>query len=565
MVVENSSKAELRFKNPGLLLLVVLGFVFWGVGFLDLLGHGSAEPTILGRYSLPFLIFIILYGCTIVIWFALFFNSNLLLRVAGLVEVIQGDIRLALAAFGGMGIAFWIIFEWDRWTRLPGLQFAALGLMMMAFLILLFANWNNRTDSQKWRPWIAYPLFALLALEVLIQVMAWLGVLPGVHRIGGNFYPYERIYYNGEGFFRNDFANRYGLYFPDHRLEDDRKRVLILGGSYIRAIPVEPEQQFSALLTNLTNQADTDPDGSFEFIPVGMPGFGLSPFLYEDVIAELPNLIEIDEIIIMVHLGDDFQSPTPSHNAVRYNVGESGKFVVHPEDARLRHDLTHYYLRSYLSFQIVETLRSNYLTPKVLGNIILGRDGMSGNDENPFGSTVVDFPRMVGFVTDTYDVTEPGHAGIKTTGTEVIPQGNNFIFAQGRRAESQEALLIFESILATAQEIALSKNIQIRLVTVPVFPRAFYDSYRSGSWKPQLGEYDLFLPERAIVDIATSHGIPVLPMGEYMLEDQLTVDEVRELYRPIEQGFFTQQGHGYYAEAIYTCFYSEPIHSACHR
>ena len=35
MVVENVDGTELKFKNPGRLLLVVIGFLFWAVGFID--------------------------------------------------------------------------------------------------------------------------------------------------------------------------------------------------------------------------------------------------------------------------------------------------------------------------------------------------------------------------------------------------------------------------------------------------------------------------------------------------------------------------------------------------
>lgn len=562
MVVDKSSDTELRFKNPGLLLLVVLGFVFWGVGFLDLLGHTSAEPTVFGRYSLPFFIFIILYGCTIVIWFALFFNSSLLLRVAGLVGVIQGDIRLAIAAFGGMGFAFWIIFEWDRWTRLPGLQFGAFGLTMLAFLILLFANWNKRTELQKWRLWIAYPLFVLMVLEGVIQIMAWLVVLPGVHRIGGDFYPYERIYYNGEGFFQNDFANRYGWNFLDARLDDRKKRILIVGGSYVQALPIPPEKQFGVVLSENINQHQTDMAMQVEIVSIGMPGFGLSPFLYEDSITEFPNTIKFDEIIVMFHLGDDFQSPSMSNNPIIYSVSETNEVEVNPDHLKLRHDLTHYFLRSYLSFQLVETVRSNYLTPKVIDGLLYD---WSGERWEVVGSTgdELNFPRLVGFVNDTYTFTEPSHAGIRSTDLKIIPGGNNFMFIQDRNKGVDEAIAIAGSMLATANEIAIANGITLRVVTIPLFPEEFYNTYQSGDWGPIIDKFDLLLPERALIEIAEKNNIPILPMGQYMLKDQLTAEQIKALYLSNNLGSLSPEGHDYFANALYMCFYSNNVNPIC--
>jgi hypothetical protein len=557
MVVENVNGTELRFKNPGSLLLIVFAFVFWGVGFLDLLGHKSAEPDLFGLYSFPLFIFIVIYGCSIVIWFALFFNANLLTWVSGRIQDVQKNTRLAILSFLGLGVALWVIFEWDRWARLPGLQFAAFGLLVLAFLILLFANWREGSAVQPWRRIIAYPLFILVALEALVQAAAWLGFLPGRFTIGGDFYPYERIYYNQTGV-HSGFANRYGLYFPDEDLANAEKRILVVGGSFVQSIQTRPEQQFGERWEELVNQDVTERSRQTEVIPIGMPGFGPSPFLYEDSISELPTILDIDEMVIVFHLGDDFQSPADGATPIRYTVEDSG-IAVHPEDARLRHDLTHYYLRGYMSLQLVETFRSNYLTPKVLSAWLQSRsDRTASASSDPEGGQ---FPRQVGFVTDMYDVTEPGHAGIKTTDLKVIPGGNDFMFTHN--LEMEEATLIADGLLAKAQEIARDRGIPLRIVTVPEFPEQFFELYAGGTWEPQVGDYDLFLPERALVEIAEKHGIPILPMGQYMLADGLNSEQIRLLFLPGVSVGFTPEGHAYFAQAIHSCFYSAEESDLC--
>ena len=558
MVVEQVG-TELRFKNPASLLMVVLGFAFWGVGFLDLLGHKSAEPDVFGLYSWPFFILVILYGLTMSVWFALFFNSDLLMRVTERVRFIQSNMPLALISLAGLALALFLIFEWDRWSRLPGLQFAAFGLVVLSILILLFANWDTARTEQRWRAYVIYPLLVLVAVEVLLQVMARFGALPGALTIGGDFYPYERVYYNQAGL-SNASANRYGWYLPDVKLDYSKKRILVVGGSYVQSLQTRPEQQFSVLLSRQVNAAEADPSSRVEVIPLGMPGFGLSPFLYEAPVTEVPRMLASQEMIVMFHLGDDFQSPVKEHNAIAYEVGDSNEVQVEPQDAGWRHDLTHYYLRGFLSIQLVESVRSNYLTPKVIDGLLRGNGGESRTSAVP--GNELDFPRLVGSVTDTYSIREPGHAGIKTTDLQVFAGGNNFMFVQGGNEDRDKAILIADNLLRHAQEIARSTGTRIRLVTVPEFPDGFFVA-SSGKWEPVVGQFDFLLPERELIDIAAKYDIPILPMGQYMLADGLTPEQIRALYLPNAVGGLTPQGHEYFADAIYSCFYAETSHSIC--
>ena len=555
MVVENVDGTELRFKNPGRLLLVVIGFLFWAIGFIDLIGHTSAEPDLFGLYSLPFFVLIILYGSTIVIWFLLFFNSKLLSRIADGVRYIQNHTWLAISTFILIGIALWVIFEWDRWARLPGLQVSAFGLVILSGMIILFANWNESKDQQKWRKVTAYPLVALVAIEVVFQLVAWSGLLPGKHIIGGDFVPYERIYNNVEGF-RNDFANRRGWTFPDFEMDDEKKRILVVGGSFVQAVQVGPEQQFSSHLSNLINNTQAEINPQSEIIAIGLPGFGPTPFIYRDALIEIPEIMAYDEIVVLYHMGDDFQSPVMEDNAILYRIGENNEVEVHQDYARIRHDLTHYYLRGYLAFQIVETLRSNYLTPKVVAGFFSAQNAEAESSE-------FNFTRQVGFVTSNYTLNEPGHAGIKSTDQNIIPQGNNFLFTDLQSKGFQDAMIITDSILKTAQEITSASGVALSIVTVPVFPGEFYSTYQGDNWQPQVGDFDLFAPELALLDIAEKYNIPVLPMGMYMLQNKLSVEEISNLYLDNGVGHFTPEGHAYFAEAINRCFYSGEELASC--
>ena len=561
MVVEDAGNKDLKFKNPERLLLVVVAFIFWSVGFIDLIGHTSADADIFGMYSLPFFIFIILYGCTIVIWIALFISPKLLSRVVDGIRYIQSKTWLAFTVLAGAGVTLWVILEWDRWSRLPGLQLSVFALVILAAAILIFSGWREHSRKQWWRKLIAYPLLALIAVEAVIQAVALVGMLPGTHRIGGNFAPYERVYHNQEGF-RNDVANRYGWYFPDYSLNDNNKRILILGGSFVQALQVPPEQQLSTHLSTLIDQHRNETAIQTDVISIGVPGFGPSPYLYQELLAELD--LGVDEIIVLFHLGDDFQSPSPAVNPIVYVIDEAGGIDVDPADERLRHDLTHYYFRGFLSFQLVETLRSHYLTPKVI-------NGLAGNWINDAQATInaglvegeFNFPRSMGSVVDSFALTESSHAGIRSTALTTIPGGNNFVFKKSQSDGFHESVAIAGSILEDAHNFATANDIAFHVVTIPVFPRAFYNRFQADNWEPDLGDYDLFLPEKALLEIAGAKGISMLPMGQYMYQAKLDVDAIRQLYYSDGQGNFTPAGHAFFANAIYDCFYANADSDAC--
>jgi hypothetical protein len=361
---------------------------------------------------------------------------------------------------------------------------------------------------------------------------------------------------------RNDFANRYGWTFPNFELDEENKRILIVGGSFVQAMQVLPEQQVGVLISELINQGSAEDDLQTEVISIGLPGFGLSPFLFDEVIQP-PNILDYDELIIFFHLGDDFQSPVQAHNAIEYSIADDDSAEVNPGDARLRHDLTHYYLRGFLSFQPVETIRSNYLTPQVISILLGNQTKPAQANVSPSQNSESRLDRLVGYVTSSYAITETGHAGIKSTGVDLIPGGNNFIFMQTEGEEVNNAVLIAGSMLENAQEIARANDITIRIVTIPVFPDSFFDTYQSGAWEPQVGDLDLFSPEDALIQIADELEIEILPMGKQLVADRLTVEQIKSMYYSNGQGQLTPQGHDYFASAVFKCFFSDPASQLC--
>lgn len=554
MVVEKAEGNELRFKNPEQLLVVVVGFVFWGVGFLDLLGHTSADATVFGLYSLPFFVFIILYGVTGLFWIALFVSPPFMARVLTVVGKIQSNKWLVAITFIGLAGALWLIVEWDRWARLPGLQFSAFALTILAIAVLLFSGWREHSSDQRWRKIIAYPLLALVIIEIFVQLLAYFSVLPGTYTIGGDFAPYEKIYYNEEGF-RNGYANRYGWTSAHSELNDENKRILFIGGSQVQALQLPAEQQMNTRLEDLINAETAEDAQQSEIVPIGLAGFGLSPFLYELLFVELPTIIDFDEVVVFWHLGNDFQAPSPTSDALIYAIKENGKADVLPEQAQLRHDLGHYYTRGFTSFQPVETIRGNYLTPRVLAALFSGE---KQDQASPF-----DIARQQGFVNDRYTLTEPGSPGIRGTDVAIIPDGNNFMFMQDGSEVIDEAITIAGSMLEISQKVLSEQGITLRIVTLPVFPQAFYDEFAGNEWQAEIGDYDLLLPEKALIDLATDNDISILPMGQYLMADGLSAEKIQSLFYQNGLGHLTPEGHAYFAQAIYNCFYAPTGNDAC--
>jgi hypothetical protein len=52
-------------------------------------------------------------------------------------------------------------------------------------------------------------------------------------------------------------------------------------------------------------------------------------------------------------------------------------------------------------------------------------------------------------------------------------------------------------------------------------------------------------------------------MGMYMLQNKLSVEEISNLYLDGGVGHFSPEGHTYFADAIYRCFYSGEELAAC--
>ena len=123
--------------------------------------------------------------------------------------------------------------------------------------------------------------------------------------------------------------------------------------------------------------------------------------------------------------------------------------------------------------------------------------------------------------------------------------------------EAEHALEIATGLIAAYHAVLQDNDMTIRIVTIPAFPMRFYEQYQGTDWSSDIGDYDLLLPEQVLVDFADESGIDLLPMGTYMKTAGLSVDEIQGLYFKDGTGHFTPEGHEFFANAIYACFYSD--------
>jgi hypothetical protein len=132
---------------------------------------------------------------------------------------------------------------------------------------------------------------------------------------------------------------------------------------------------------------------------------------------------------------------------------------------------------------------------------------------------------------------------------------NPAAFAVNPSPEAREALAILLAQLGQCKAVCDSHGMKFRLVTIPAFPKIFYDSQHGRDWTMHIGDYDYFGPERAVTAWARARGIPVVSIGEYIQQKKLDVDEIRSLYFSGGTGHLTVKGHAFCAQAIYENFY----------
>jgi hypothetical protein len=282
-----------------------------------------------------------------------------------------------------------------------------------------------------------------------------------------------------------------------------------------------------------------------------MPGFGPGLYLSLTRLEHAIQVFEPNEIIVFFNLGSDFQATTQPSGYDLYYLLEDGHARIHDDSYKYEHDLKHLIVDGYDPLGNAATLvSSHWLTPKIVRQWLTGQAQAARPDGNEY-----DIPGFKGVVAKTRRLDQT-HNIIDAVDLVPVPGKNNFMFETGGSQRAEEALAVAKSWLHLANDFAEIKGVDLKIVTIPAFPPAFYTKFQGREWQPQLGPYDLFKPERALHEFAESKGIPFLSMGQWLAEQGVPVEEIQSLYFEDGLGHLTANGHAYFAETTFSCFYA---------
>lgn len=538
-----------KLDAPEFLLFMVVTFMLWSVGLVDLLAHTANDPAsaVIGPYTRAMATILVAYGLLFIVWLAVLLFPRSHLYAVHILTRIQSRWWLATSLLLVFVIIGWTIFTWSQWQAFPGLRTAVFFWMLLVSAVLILSGWRKQINFQPWRRFILIPVVCVLLLEGTLQLLLFTNQLPASAYFNfGLFAPYGRIFQNREGI-TYATTNNFGWYYPDFELNKERT-VLLLGDTFVQALQISPEQHMGVHLQSLISDSE---EGDTEVIALGMPGFGPGLYLSITRLVDMVNQFDPDEVVLLFHLSDDIQVvDNPVGYDLYFILDENGDPQIHVDQVKAVHELKHYILSGYSNdIDPLKTIRSHFLTSKVFSL----QTAYAGAQVS---SSDMDMPSTRGTVVD-YEVRSPKFTEIQRTGLASTPGASNFIFESEQSEAAYNAMQIAIGHIRLAREYLASRGVSLRLVTIPAFPQAFFTQDPKERWSAQMAGYDLLLPENSLTEFARGQGIPFVAMGRY-LQQHMTVGEIDSLYFEQGQGHFTPAGHQYFAQAIYDCFYSQP-------
>ena len=504
------------------IIALTLIIMFWTGGWVNLLAFESFDPIIFGRYSITFFAILVLYTLGFVFWFWLVFSLDALDRMKRLIAYIQQTLLLFLLCLVGIIVIVGSMFFIDWWATFPLVEANVLMIMLIFILLILFTKPKQDMPMQLWRKITIVLLAVFFLLEVILQVMAFLRILP-FDTLSGLTTPYGRIYQSDQGFV-NSQTNSNGWYYPEFRLEDDSYRIIINGDSYVAATQISLESHFGQLIeTNLENVISSS---NYEVIVQGQLGFStemyLSPLLY----ASLWEPLEPNEIIVFLHLANDINvdSLEMGDPVVKYARGVTP--YVDLMDFDSWHTNAHITIAGVDAGHPVRTIYSNSLLLNAIGIYF-------------------------------FNQSSPVHPLQTNSSSEDAPFGSASMLFQ--EPLSEQAVLELDRVALEIEVFAdfmAEIDIQVRLVTLPYFPNQFYETYAGTEWDTQIGDYDLLLPDEVLISGAQVNNISYLSVGQWMMNDNLDVATIQSFFFNEGTGYLTENGHQYIAEIMFDCLYA---------
>lgn len=538
MTANRLDTLEERIEKPGYLLFLVLVLLLLIVGLVDLIDYVGEEPVIFGLYSIRYFLLLVAYTIFTLFWASLLFRPNDDRLFRRVLDALQKRPWLAIVALALILAANVVLIRASvtiegAVVTLPAFQIVVLVLSLLAAGLILFYKWDAGDRPQRWRKVILAIVGVVVAIELVMQLLAFLGVLRTdltTTRSIDYYSPYNRVYQTEEGF-ANGITNNYGRYAPEFELLPDSYRIAVVGDSFVEGLQVAKEEQFGHLMeqrlvANGTGEAS-------EVLQVGYPDLGPGIYLSTWMTEVMNQELSPNEAIVFFDLGNDFQTVDEAGLGYPYYYfDEDGSLVLELKyEYRDFHEAEHYVYRGYKGFQPVLILKTNFLTARLLGNAF---DNLLGRDEVPMPA---------------YD----GRTNFQ------IPRPIEAVFNEESGAD---ALEIAAAQVGMARDLFAKDGVAVKWVTNPAFTPAFFEQ---DTWNAMLGQSDLLLPERRLQEAAEQAGVPFLGLGAYMAAQGLAPSDVQALYFKDGLGHLTPAGHAFVAEAIYECFYAQtvPVEAGC--
>ncbi len=526
MTVEKLDSLEERIQKPGYLLLLVVVLLFLIVGFVDLINHVSRNPIVFGRYSVLYFTVPVMYAFVMLAWASLLLRPNDDRRLKKTLDFIQFHPLLAVAILVAIGLTFTGILVPDQpihglSIEFPALQATIFVTLLLAAGLILFYKWGDESRPQLWRKIVVFLLALLLIVELLIQLLAFFGLLPTISTTKDSFAPYTRVYQSEEGL-GNGMANNYGRYVPEFKLLPDSQRIAIVGGTFIQALQVKADQNLGVILQNLIDENVQEGPPS-EILTLGYPDYGPGMYLSNWMLNVVDKEFEPQEVIVFFDLGSDFQTVDgPGYGKPYFQYIGQGRVKLNLEAFFTDlHNPEHEVYEGHEGFQLIRIIGSHYLTPRIAMNLL----------QEP----------------------EVSASEIVSKSNSDIDLANGFMF---KEETNEKAMLIAEGLIYMAKEQLERYDIDMKLVTIPVFTEAFYNQ---DTLNTQFGESDLLLPESELRTFAENNNLPFLGLGAYMAAMNMKPEDVQKLYYKNGLGHFTPEGHEFAAEAVHQCFFAQTL------
>lgn len=425
-----------------------------------------------------------------------------------------------LAVFTAL-LAYYYVYT-GLWAQKPAVVVA----LAAACLVLgAAARWAPPPVARA----LVYGLFLVAAVEAQLQVLAYFHKLPFVATY--DFAPYARVYTDTG----NSVTNRWGWYAPRFELAPGRRRVALIGDSYLHAPDIQPEQHMAVKLQALLRADGRD----VEVYPLGISGTG--PAYYLELLKYSKERLNVDEAVIFVTVINDYMNssyelmnPWWDHSRyLYYTLADDGSVRFDERSApaleRLRRewDLNH----APLFLSLARTLRSHFLLEKAAKQVL-----------------------------DRFRQGRPAAPGPVPDGVDIPLGGDRGLFETPRTQPVRRSIAIGNGVLRLCHEYAKANGIALRLVAIPAVPLKFYEVYGDGDrtdWRLKFGRYDFDALETLVLDFAKSEGLPALGLGRRLREKKLTARQVRPLLY-LGFGHFSPEGQVFVAEALRDAFWPRP-------